>query len=372
MVKSQVLGDFSSKFIQLLSQVPAFSYSENRKYLMNQIPAAQPSKPKKRGKLKMVFYFILLIAIALAALFIFGPRATFNDNIRFDAASLDGDLDAYLAKSESANPDVLPQAVKEIVWAYPASKAKTPIALVYIHGFSASKGEIRPVPDLAAAALKANLFYTRLEGHGAGGPAMGTATAQDWLDDTAEAIEIGARIGEKVVVIGTSTGATLAAVAALEPSFKDKVAAFILISPNFKVKAAGSELLTFPYAEKWLPLIIGKERSFEPVNDAHEKYWTSTYPTKAILPMGALVAYAKTLRYEKITQPALFIYSNEDKVIDHHLTSQVMDRWGGQTSLHAVTGADDPYKHVIAGNALSPNKTQEVADIIVNWVTTLH
>lgn len=319
----------------------------------------------------MAFYLILLLLIGLAAIFLFGPRATFNDNIRFNAADLGTDLDAYLAKSESTNPDVMPHALKEIVWAYPASKAKTPVSLVYIHGFSASKGEIRPVPDMAAAELKANLFYTRLEGHGAGGTAMGDATGQDWLDDTAEAIEIGARIGEKTVLIGTSTGATLAAVAALEPKLKDKIDALILISPNFKVKAAGSELLTFPYAEKWLPLIAGNERSFQTINEAHAQLWTSTYPTKAIFPMGALVDYAKSLRFEKITQPALFIFSDEDTVVDQTVTRQIMQRWGAKTELHLVEGADDPNNHVIAGDALSPNKNQEAADVIVNWVSNL-
>jgi alpha-beta hydrolase superfamily lysophospholipase len=338
---------------------------------MNEAPSAKPEKPKKRGKFKMALYLVLLLALVLVALFLFGPRATFTNNIRFDAAALGDDLDSYLAKSEDARSDVMPHAEKEIVWAYPTSKAKTPLSLVYIHGFSASKGEIRPVPDLVAEELKANLFYTRLEGHGAGSAAMGSATGQDWLDDTAEAIEIGARIGEKVIVIGTSTGATLASVAALSPSLKDKVDAFILISPNFKVQAAGSELLTFPYAEKWLPLIIGKERGFKPVNDAHAKFWTPQYPSKAILPMGALVAHAETLRYEKITQPALFIYSEQDTVVDHSASKLVMERWGGKTQPHAVTGADDPYNHVIAGDALSPNKNQEITDAIVDWIKAL-
>jgi alpha-beta hydrolase superfamily lysophospholipase len=45
--------------------------------------------------------------------------------------------------------------------------------------------------------------------------AQGTATgaefasisAQDWLDDARETLAIGRRIGERVVMIGTSTGA---------------------------------------------------------------------------------------------------------------------------------------------------------------------
>ncbi|MDD4273595.1 MAG: hypothetical protein PHG14_07705 [Desulfobacter postgatei] len=37
---------------------------------------------------------------------------------------------------------------------------------VYIHGFSATRKETAPLSDLVAKTLNANLFYTRLSGHG--------------------------------------------------------------------------------------------------------------------------------------------------------------------------------------------------------------
>ena len=56
------------------------------------------------------------------------------------------EVDAYLTARESAYPDIRPGLAKEVVWANPASRQKTPLAIVYIHGFSASKGEVRPSP----------------------------------------------------------------------------------------------------------------------------------------------------------------------------------------------------------------------------------
>jgi len=329
---------------------------------------AEPAIPRKRSRLKMFFYFVLLLIIAFAALYLFGPREPVETTLRFQPSQLGDDLDAYLAKSEAQDTAVLPHATKEIIWAYPNSKAKTPLALVYIHGFSATKGEIRPVPDMAAQALGANLFYTRLEGHGAGSDAMAQSTVQDWIDDTAEAIEIGKRIGEKVIVIGVSTGAPLATIAALHPDLKDKIAGFILVSPNFKIQNAASPLLTLPYARNWVHVIGGAERSFETSNDLHAKYWTSTYPTIAVLPMAAMVKHSRSLVFENINKPALFIYSEADTVVDNNVSKQVMDRWGGDTQLHLVVDADDKHNHVIAGDALSPNKTDEVAEIITQWL----
>ena len=60
---------------------------------------------------------------------------------------------------------ILPWTKKRIIWNNPNLKSKSEIAFIYIHGFSASLGEIRPVPDILVENLNANLF-TRLSGHG--------------------------------------------------------------------------------------------------------------------------------------------------------------------------------------------------------------
>ena len=44
--------------------------------------------------------------------------------------------------------------------------------------------EIDPVVDLIAAELNANVYFTRLRGHGQDGKALGEATYEQLLDDT--------------------------------------------------------------------------------------------------------------------------------------------------------------------------------------------
>lgn len=141
----------------------------------------------------------------------------------FAVAPID-DIEARLAAAESALPDIRPGLAKEIVWFDPAGKSRTALAVTYIHGFSASKGEVRPLPDLVATALGANLFYTRLAGHGRSADAMAEASVEAWKKDMAEAFDIAKQIGERTLIIATSTGASLAIWALSQPGLSASVA----------------------------------------------------------------------------------------------------------------------------------------------------
>ena len=321
--------------------------------------------------LRKFMIFLLVVVSALGALWIFGPREPADTTISFDAASLGDDPDAYVQKHESGVANLNPDTAKEIVWAFPQSKAKTPYSIVYVHGFSATKGELRPLPDRIAAELGANLFYTRLTGHGRDGPAMAKASVNDWINDIAEALAIGRAIGDKVIVIGTSTGATLMTWAATQPALMENVAGLIQFSPNFGTQAAGSFLLTGPFARTIVPLVGGAERKWEPVNELHAKYWTHHYPTVAVIPMGALVKLANDAPVERAAVPSLFIFHEGDKVVRPDLTRKIAARWGGPAEIFVQETTDDPYLHVIAGDALSPSSTSALVEKAVAWINAL-
>lgn len=328
-----------------------------------------PKSGKRRGK--FMLYGLIILVLALAAIWFFGPREPVVTDISFDPASIGEDLDAWVARQDAGVEGVRPETAREIIWAFPVSKARTPNAIAYLHGFSASKGEIRPVPDQVAASLDANLYFARLTGHGATGPAMAEATVEDWINDTAESVAVAERLGERTILVTTSTGGTLAAIAAFHPQLRERIDGIVFISPNFAVKAAGSSLLTAPFAERLVPLLVGAERSFEPENEAHGQLWTSRYPSAALLPMAAAVRHAGTLPFEQATIPALFIFSDDDQVVDAKATRAVAGRWGAPSQMMVVGESDDPYNHVIAGDVLSPSTTQTVAAAITEWISSL-
>lgn len=322
---------------------------------------------------KFIGRLILVLAVAGAAFWIFAPREPVAVNTAFDTAALGDDVDAYLAAAEAGKAGITEGTAKQVVWAG-VKGVKTPLAIVYLHGFSATSEEIRPVPDKVARALGANLFFTRLTGHGRGGPAMAEATASAWIRDLAEAMAVGRAIGEKVVILSTSTGGTLAALAAADPNLSENLAGIVFVSPNFATRDKAAEaILSLPMARTIAPMLAGAEYSWEPRNEAHGKYWTTRYPVEALVPMQALVNHVAALDYASITTPALFIYLEDDQVVDASRTTEVVAMWGGpkQVLRPELTEADDPGHHVIMGAITSPNQVDWGANAIIEWVRGL-
>lgn len=309
---------------------------------------------------------LLVIGVAI---YLFVPAEPVDTEITFQESSLGDDLDAYLAKSEAKFDDITEGVEKRIVWAGEVG-AQTSVSIVYVHGFSATSEEIRPVPDKLAAQLGANLFYTRLKGHGRGALAMAEPVAGDWLEDVAEALAIGRRLGQDVIVIATSTGGTAAAIATTDPGLMDRVKGVVMVSPNFRVRSPMSVMLEWPLARSWTALVAGAERSFAPINDDHGKYWTTLYPTTALIPMAALVKHARDADYSKVTTPALFLFSDSDGVVSAETTRAVSTKWGGPVTLspRELAEGDDPFNHVIAGDILSPNQTEETVAVMKAWI----
>lgn len=302
----------------------------------------------------------------------FGPYEPTYDTTIFDDSKLDKGVGTYLRWREAQIGGITEGVEKQVIWA-DAPEAQTEWAVVYIHGFSATSQEIRPVPDNVADALGANLVFTRLAGHGRNGDALAQATAQDWMNDTAEAIAVGRKVGRKVLVIATSTGGTLAAAVAVDYVMADGVNGVVMISPNFGINDPLAKYLTWPAARYWMPLLAGAQRRFEPLNEGQAKYWTTQYPSVAVLPMAALVEKVKSANFGTALTPALFIFSDEDRVVDANSTRRVIEDWFGPTQVWQpeLTEADDPFAHVIAGDIMSPAQTDAVVAEIANWIGTL-
>jgi esterase/lipase len=243
---------------------------------------------------------------------------------------------------------------------------------VYLHGFSATRQETAPVSELVAKSLGANLFETRLHGHGLPGDSLGSVTAQDWLTDAVEALEIGRRLGDSVLVIGTSTGGTLGVwLASLESAQREGLNALVLISPNFGPKDRAAAVLTLPWAKVLLPRFI-PQREWTARNDEQRRFWTMKYPSTALFPMQALVEHTRSRSLKGYNVPTLVFFHENDQVVDAARTHDWIDTLAMETlsSVEQVSiiPTDGEDGHVLAGRIVAPSQTNTVRDKIVEFV----
>ena len=311
-------------------------------------------------------------ACFLILVFVFGPREPVRLGTGYDKIMIGDNIDAYLAMREGQFDDIIDGVEKQVIWAGEAN-VKTPLSIIYLHGFTASSKEVRPVPDRVAADLGANLYFTRFTGHGRQPSALAGADVGRWMDDVGEAIEIGKQIGETVIIMATSTGGTVAAAAALDKAAMENIGGIIFVAPNFAINSRAANLLTWPFARQWVPLVIGTEQKGNPRNDLHAQYWMMTYPTTALMPMAAIVAAVDRESYDDVEVPALFYYSRQDQVVAPEKTAAFARSWGGESNsiIASLTAADDRFSHIVAGAIVSPNQTESAVEHMLAWLTGL-
>jgi len=316
-------------------------------------------------------YSIVSIIICITIVFIFFFTGTGKTYTPIERPAIETkNLDLYLSESEGQYDDIKPDVEKKIIW-FDEPNTKTEISIIYLHGFSASRQEVSPLTENIAKLLSANVFLTRLTGHGRSGEAMGSLSVEELLADTVEAFDIGKKIGNRVLVIGMSTGSTLATWLAVKAQ-SEQLAGLVLLSPNYGLVDPKSNWLLKPGARYWLPLVEGRTYHFSPDNELQAKYWSWKYPTVALIPMMVLVNYVTELPLKSITAPVLVLYSDTDKIVDIKKTRKIYDRIGsGIKEIGVIKDTQGSQHHVLAGDVLSPATTLEVESRIISFVKNL-
>ena len=279
-------------------------------------------------------------------------------------------IDAYLSKTESSFEDIVEGSEKLVRWQNKEIR-QTDIALIYLHGFSASRQEISPVTENLADQLGANIYYARLQGHGRSGDAMAEGTVDGWKKETRDAYEVARLIGKKIILISTSTGSTLSAWLATQ-DFAGDLSASIMVSPNFGVKSRTAGLMRWNWGLQLAKWISGPYYSFEPQNEYHSQFWTERYPMEALVPMIHLVDEINEIDAAKITTPHLIVYSPDDKIVDVPSTLKFVERMeNSSVKLSPFMGAEDPSQHLLAGKACSPSTTDKLVATIKDYISSL-
>lgn len=294
--------------------------------------------------MRRIFRITGIVLALLAVVYLLGPKPAPPDlhgTLPQVPAGLE-QVAAYVDKKEGA-VKTRPGNRARIVWAGD-SLHKTPYSIVYLHGFSASEREGFPVHTDFAKKHGFNLYLSRLDGHGLETPEpLEHMTAQGLLKDAREALAIGKQLGDKVIVIGTSTGGTLALMLAAE--FPDDVEAVVNMSPNIAINQPMARMLDEPWGLMAARLVRrGKYDESTPKNPEKAKYWYTKYRLEAVVELENLVEH--TMRPElfaRIHQPVLnlYYYKNEKEQDPTVKVSAIL-------SMHEQLGTPPAKKRAVA------------------------
>jgi pimeloyl-ACP methyl ester carboxylesterase len=295
-------------------------------YIYHLIASEMMEKPRRYIK-KIIIYGFAGIAI-LMTVYMLGPvpLTPVIDPVLPPVERNLAILEAEVDSSEKEIRGLKPDNQARIIWADPDKRQRTEYSLVYLHGFSGSQGDGFPVHLNFARRYGCNLYLSRLYGHGIDSkdPLL-DLTPDNLLQSAKEAVSIGKTLGEKVILMGTSTGGTLALIIA---GSDPEIAGLILYSPNIDLSNSRSSLLIKPWGLYLGRLIAGSKyyRTHDP--DSIKHYWYAEYRIEALVSLKSLLSSTMNRKtFSNVHQPlfAGYFYKNKKEQDDQVSISRIFE-----------------------------------------------
>ncbi|MEP7322030.1 MAG: alpha/beta hydrolase [Saprospiraceae bacterium] len=318
---------------------------------------------------KKIFIILVLIILVFPILYLVGPHPAKPKYIVelpkvpvHDLYSLRG----YVQVKEFNDQPIKEGNEAEIIWANDSIHTKTPYAIVYLHGFSASHEEGNPVHKDIAKKYGMNMFLPRLSEHGKSvqEPLLKFTVDKVWKD-AQEALAIGKELGEKVILLSTSTGGTLSLKLCAE---YPEIAAQILMSPNVAIHDSKAWLLNKHWGLQIAHQVLGGNYKYAGDTSAiYAKYWNRKYRIEALTQLEELIETTMTpATFSKVKQPTLMMYyykdeNHQDMVVSVDAMLKMFDQLATPAALKQKTAIPEAGDHAIGSEIKSKDwKTVEL------------
>ena len=311
--------------------------------------------------MKIFFKSLLGVLLLTVMIFIMGPTVDAPVIYKpLPELSIDlNDLPQWVKEQNEAFPNIKPGNESELIYA-DSIPQKTAYAIVYLHGFSGSTADGAPVHKEVAKALGANIYLPRLYDHGLDTQeGLANYNGEKSLDSAREALAVGKLLGEKVILMGTSTGCTLVlALAAQHP----ELAALVLYAPNIRINHPLDFVATLPWGLQIIRQVEGGE--YHHVNNSipeKAQFWTMCYRLEAVVHMQKLLETAMVPEtFAKVTVPVFsgFYYKNEqeqDPTVSVAAMKQMFKELGTPNELKEEMAFHTTGAHEIASELVSDN-----------------
>lgn len=275
------------------------------------------------------------------------------------------DFEAYLTDKNSALK-IKPDNESRIFWANDSLKNKTNYCLLYIHGFSASWYEGEPVHTNFARRYGMNLYIPLLASHGIDTTEALVDMTPDRLYESAKEALVAAQVlGEKVILMSTSTGGTLSLKLAAE--FPELIEALILLSPNVAINNPAAFLLSKPWGLQIARQVYKGNYRITNTDFASEdcRYWNCKYRLEAVVYLQQLVESTMTKEtFGKVNEPVFLAYyykneENQDPTVKVDAMLEMYDQLGTPESMKQKVAFPEAGVHPI-GSKLFSKAWQEV------------
>lgn len=309
-----------------------------------------------------------VIAILVAALvflisaYFLGPRP---QKVRYDDSwpivpDSPKEIETYILRAEG-KLRLKPDNQSRIVWYDPQKKDRTSAVMLYLHGFSASWFEAEPLHRNLCREFGMNLLLPRLQAHGLADPnPLLNLTPHALYRSALNALALAEKLGERVIVVGTSTGGSLGLM--LAARFPEKVSALILLSPNIRINARFTGLLTGPWGLQLARLMTGSPfRDSGDRDPLSRKYWYSRYRIEGIVALQQFLQTAmNSATFNRVVCPVFLGYYYRDEA---HQDNRV--KVGAMLDMFRQLGTPERLKskesfpqagvHVIGNEYLNPD-----------------
>lgn len=266
----------------------------------------------------------------------------------------------FVKNAEEKFPNIRPGNASQVFYANEETKGQTDYSLLYLHGFSASPQEGYPSHISLGKAFGMNTYLPRLAEHGLETPdALLNMTPDRLWDSAKEALAIAKALGKKVILMGTSTGGTLAL--QLAADFPNDIAAVILYSPNVRIATKASFLLARPFGLHLGRLIMGGKYCTSEKDSATEPFWYKKYRVESIVYLQQLVEKTMTVEtFKKITQPVFVAYyykdeKNQDKTVSVPAILWMFENLGTTSDKKVAQAFPEAGTHVIGCELTNPH-----------------
>jgi pimeloyl-ACP methyl ester carboxylesterase len=324
-------------------------------------------------------WFYILIPIVLLLLYFAGPHPSKPIySLRLPELPESPAAVQQEVLQEESTHHVKADNEARIIWANDTTKAVTDYSIVYLHGFSASEKEGDPVHRNIAAKFGCNLYLSRLAEHGIDtSEQLINLTAEKYWESAERALAIGKKLGKKVILMGTSTGASLAL--QLAADYPKDVTALILLSPNIAINDPFAWMLNDPWGLQIARMV--KHGNYIVSDDdrpEYRRYWNKPYRLEAAV---ALEEYLETTmtseNFKKVEQPALVLYYyrdpvHQDSVVKVSAILKMFDELGTPPGLKRKLAMPNTGNHVI-GSPIKSHDIKSVQDEIEKFfITVLH